>query len=160
MASKDLFLSYGREPEVSSFVLQLKHDLERHGLGVWLDTEDIPSGSDWHGAIGSGLHDCKALIAVITRRYITSRYCTSELYTADGDQKFIFPVIFEDVDFGGTEKAKGVKYVISGINWTMFRPGVDDYQTSLGKLIQGLREQGRQAVSRKFLPFCVLFCLQ
>ncbi len=148
---KELFLSYGREPEVSSFASQLKHDLERNGFSVWLDTEDIPSGSDWHGAIGSGLHDCRALIAVITKRYIASRYCTSELYTADGDQKLIFPVIFEDVDYGSTEKAKGVKYVISGINWTMFRQGADDYTTSLGKLIQGMREQGEIVHKDDFL---------
>ena len=36
---KELFLSYGREPEVVSFVTQLKHDLERSGFTVWLDTE-------------------------------------------------------------------------------------------------------------------------
>ena len=36
---KELFLSYGREPEVVSFVEKLKHDLESHGFTVWLDTE-------------------------------------------------------------------------------------------------------------------------
>ena len=36
---KELFLSYGREPEVVSFVTQLKHDLEKSGFTVWLDTE-------------------------------------------------------------------------------------------------------------------------
>ena len=141
---KELFISYGREPEVTSFVAQLKHDLERNGFTVWLDAEDIPAGSDWHGAIGTGLHECKALIAVVTNRYISSRYCTGELYTADADQRLIFPVIFENVDFGSSEKARGVKYVIGGINWTMFRPGVDDYHTSLGKLIQGMNEQGNK----------------
>lgn len=49
---KEVFLSYGREPEVISFVTQLKHDLESRGFSVWLDTEDIPAGCDWHGAIG------------------------------------------------------------------------------------------------------------
>ena len=78
---------------------QLKHDLERHGYSVWLDREDIPAGSDWHGAIGMGLDQCRALIAVVTHKYISSRYCTSELYTANADQKLIFPVIFEDIDF-------------------------------------------------------------
>ena len=32
-------------------------------------------GSDWHAAIGTGLHHCKALIAVITKKYTLSRYC-------------------------------------------------------------------------------------
>ncbi len=36
-----------------------------------------------------------------------------------GDQKHIFPVIVENVDFSGTERARGGKYVVSGINWTI-----------------------------------------
>ena len=116
---------------------------------MWLDTEDIPAGSDWHAAIGTGLHNCRALIAIITAKYISSRYCTSELYTADGDQKLIFPVIFEDVDFSLSQKSKGVKYVISGINWTMFRPNVDNYQFSLSKLIEGMKESGELYLTTK-----------
>ena len=38
--------------------------------------------------------------------------------------------------------AKGVKFVISGINWTMCRPGIDDYAMSLEKLIVSMREKG------------------
>ena len=54
---RELFISYGREPAINQFVQRLKKDLEEGGLIVWLDTEDIPAGSDWewHGAIGSGL---------------------------------------------------------------------------------------------------------
>jgi hypothetical protein len=140
--SKEIFLSYGREQEVQAFVLRLKHDLEKNGFSVWLDLEDIPAGSDWHAAIGTGLYKCKAIIAVITKKYITSRYCTSELYTAEGDQKGIFPVIFEDVNFEESEKSMGVKYVIGGINWLFFRPSIDDYVTSLASLINGLNKQG------------------
>ena len=86
---------------------------------------------------------------MITKKYISSRYCKSELYTADGDQKLIFPVIFEDVDFSATQKSMGVKYVISGINWTMFRVGVDDYNMSLSRLIQGMKEQGNCCMACK-----------
>ena len=55
---KEVFLSYGREPEVSAFVKQLKMDLETRGISVWLDTDDIPAGADWHGAIGMGMLVC------------------------------------------------------------------------------------------------------
>ena len=51
-------------------------------------------------------------------------------------------MIVENVDFSSTERARGVKYVVSGINWTMFRPGYDDYQSSLDKLVSGMKEQG------------------
>ena len=122
---------------------------------MWLDTEDITAGCDWHAAIGTGLDKCQALIAVISNKYIMSRYCKSELYTANGDQKHIFPVIVENVDFSGTERARGVKYVVSGINWTMFRPGYDDYQTSLTKLITGMKEHG-QFVCVVVLIVCIV----
>ena len=139
---KEIFLSYGREAEVVEFVKKLKSDLEADGFGVWLDQNDIPAGCDWHAAIGSGLDQCHALLAVVTPKYVTSRYCTSELYTADGDQKIIFPVFYAETDLSSSERARGVKYVISGINWTMFRPNVDDYDISLEKLKFGLRQRG------------------
>lgn len=120
--------------------------INHSSFSVWLDTEDITAGSDWHAAIGTGLDRCKALIAVISNKYISSRYCMSELYTANGDQKLIFPVIVEDVDFSTTEQARGVKYVVSGINWTMFRLGYDDYHSSLTKLISGMKEHGTLCV--------------
>ena len=73
MNEKELFISYGREPKVSSFVQRLKEDLENNGFSAWLDLEDIPSGWDWHGAIGTGLHQCKALLPVVTGKYVASR---------------------------------------------------------------------------------------
>lgn len=76
---KELFISYGREPEVIQFVSRLKADLENGGFSVWLDMEDIPAGSDWHGAIGTGLSSCRAIIPIITKKYIGSRYCTNEV---------------------------------------------------------------------------------
>ena len=154
MAVKDIFLSYGREEQdIQRFVLKLKHDLEKNGFSVWLDMEDIPAGSDWHAAIGTGLHNCSALLALITNKYISSRYCASELYTADSDKKHVFPLIIEEVDFESTERGRGVKYVVSGINWVYFRQGKDDYFSSLLKLMQGMREKGNLAV---LISLCTL----
>lgn len=138
---ESIFISYGREPHVSQFAKQLKRDLEANGFSVWLDQEDIPSGKDWHGAIGTGLQDCAAIIPVITQKYIDSRFCMNELYTADGDKKLIFPIMYEtNVDLVSTEAGRAVKFIVSGINWTMFRPGLDDYSDSLQKLIKGMKE--------------------
>ena len=136
------FISYGREIDVSYFVRQLKRDLEANGYSVWLDTESIPSGSDWHGAIGTGLQECSAIIPIITQKYISSRFCMNELYTADGDKKTIFPIMYEDVDFVSSEAGRALKFIISGINWTMFRPGKEEYSDSLQQLIKGMKEKG------------------
>ena len=140
-----IFISYGREEEVIKFVKQLSRDLEANGFSVWLDQESISSGSDWHGAIATGLHECTFIIPVITQKYANSRYCMNELYTADGDRKMIFPILYDDpqqIDFQGTELGRSLKFMISGINWTMCRPGVDDYGESLNKLIKGMKSKG------------------
>lgn len=142
VTDKQIFLSYGREPEVTAFARTLRDDLTSEGFTIWFDQTDIPAGSDWHGAIGTGLDQCKALVAIITHKYVGSRFCASELYTASGDGKLVFPVFYEHPDLSGSEQARGVKYVISGINWTMFRPGVDNYDESLEKLVAGLKSKG------------------
>ena len=109
---------------------------------MWLDAEDIRAGSDWYSAIGRGLESCRGIVAVITNQYIDSHYCKSELYTANNDKKLIFPILFEDVDFNSSSAAQGVKYIISGINWTMFRPHVDEYHISLERLVHGMKGRG------------------
>ena len=61
--------------------------------------------------------------------------------------------MFENVDFGVSELANGVKFVISGVNWTMCRPEVDDYNYAISKLMQGMREKGI------YHPFRLLPCI-
>ena len=50
-------------------------------------------------------------------------------------------MIYEEVDFGTSEKAQGVDWAICSIHQTMFRPGKDDYDAALEQLVKGL-EQG------------------
>ena len=141
--SGDIFVSYGREPEVLQFVTKLKHDLEENRFTVLVD---IPPGSNRYGPygdVGTVLYNCRALIAIVTNKYVNSPYCANELYTADRDDKKIYIVILEDINFGVSQAASGVQYVLSKTNSLgttfMFRRGVDDYVTSLAKLIQGLK---------------------
>ena len=72
-AIKDIFISYSREEGVREFVKKLKVDLEANGVSVWLDVDDIPTGSDFHKEIGLALQSCRALIPVLTKRYVQSR---------------------------------------------------------------------------------------
>ena len=93
-----LFLSYSRENAVKKFVRQLKRDLEDAQLSVWLDEEDIPAGTEAPLATAiyiTALTSCKALIAVLTKNYVSSGYCKSELYVAYCSRKPIFPVVRE-----------------------------------------------------------------
>ena len=107
----DIFISYGREQNTTPLACQLKNDLERVGFKVWMDLTDISSGSDWHSAIGVGLRKCRALVVIITHKYIRSKYCRNELFMADSLQKDVFPIFLEEVTFDSPEDA-GVQYVI------------------------------------------------
>ena len=84
----------------------------------------------------------RVFMPIITQKYVSSRYCVNELYAADNDKKVIFPVIFSDADFTVSDTAKGVKFVVSSINWTMCRPAIDDYRQSLDKLISAIKGKG------------------
>ena len=115
------------------------------------------AGSNWVDTINRGLDNSKCLVAVISRAYLTSSYISSELHLASSNCKPIFPVIFEDVNFEMSEKSLGVKYMISGLRWYFFRPEVDNYASSLGRLMQGLTGQGKKVgVS---LTVSVSFCV-
>ena len=138
MSSKDVFISYQREPDNVKFVQKLKKDLESKGYSVWMDTEDIRSGSDWHSAIGTAVQGCKALVAVMTDRYITSQYCKNELFMASQEKKHIFPVILKEVDLSSSDAA-GIKLVISSLNWISFKD--TKYATAFSKLLEGFQHK-------------------
>ena len=137
----DIFISYGREQNTTPLACQLKNDLERVGFKVWMDLTDISSGSDWHSAIGVGLRKCRALIVIITHKYIRSKYCRNELFMADSLQKDVFPIFLEEVTFDSHEDA-GVQYVISSINWVMMTPGKLAYSEAFKQLLDGMIKKG------------------
>ena len=84
----------------------------------------------------------------MTNKYVNSRFCKGELYTADTNAKLIFPVFLEDVDLSVSEMSRGVKYIIAGINWTFFRSGIDDFDAAFAKLLQGMKERGKFVSTR------------
>ena len=145
--SKDLFVSYSREDTVKEFVQKLKRDLEGAQVSVWLDVEDIPSGTEEPLAIAitfTTLSNCKALITILTKNYISSRFCKSELYFACRNHKPIFPVVCEegwDAVVVSEECSEGVKYMKAACNWVSFLPS-DDYGVALQKLVQNVEKQG------------------
>ena len=139
--NKDIFLSYSRED--NDFVKKLKRDLESHGYSVWIDTDDIHTGADWHSVIGTALQNSKALIAVLTAKYLVSKYCKNELFMASHQKKPIFPIMLETVDFSSKDGA-GVLLAVSSLNWTSFtgNDSKSSYSKSFTKLLEGLKHEG------------------
>ena len=66
-----------------AFVKRLKVDLEAAGFGVWLDTDDIPAGSDWHGAIGNTCNKISSLFEYLDQNLwcITWSSCLLDVST-------------------------------------------------------------------------------
>ena len=128
-------------------MIKLKKDLECAGYSVWVDTDDIHTGSDWHSAIGEALQNCKALIAVMTPRYLTSDYCKKELYMASDEKKPIFPIVLGKVDFSKCDG--GVRYTISSLNRIAFDDAGD--QKAFAKLLEGLKRQVKPSIREKLL---------
>ena len=158
-SARNIFICYDREPEVLQFVTKLKHDLEENRFTVFAD---IPPGSMWCGDIGTVLRNCRNVVAVVTNKYVNSPYCSSELFAADRDGKEIFTVILEDVNYGAGEAARGVQYVLTKTNGAtfMFRRGVDDYATSLGRMIKKLEGNvGPTHESGVYVCVCMCVCV-
>ncbi len=103
-------------------VEELKSQLENAGYTVWLDQQDIPGGSDWHRVIGEAVKSCRALIALINSKYLSSVHCKNELYMANSCSKPLLPVLLE----GNTIDDPGVQYAISSLNWIMAPQGLSD----------------------------------
>ena len=108
----------------------------------------IHVGTQWVDGIGSGIHHCQGLLAIITNKYVNSDYCTGELSFAKSIKKKIFPIRYEEnVDFTKPPHAPGVNFIIHGHQWTSFRPGLDDYSESFAKLVRGLEENGKPCIT-------------
>ncbi len=115
---KDIFISYGRGTVCG--VGELKSNLEKAGYSVWLDEQEIVGGSDWHTMIGEAVQSCRALLALITEKYLSSVHCRNELYMANSCRKPLLPVLLE----GSTVKDPGVQYAISSVNWIVATDGL------------------------------------
>ena len=61
-------------------------------------------------------------------------------------ERLFFPVIFSNADFSVSDTAKGIKFVIGSINWTMCRPGIDNYGQSVEKMVAAIRKKGKTII--------------
>lgn len=116
----DIFLSYKRHPEARQWVVEhflplLKHyvelELDRRGeVVVFLDERDIEVGATWPAELGGALGNSRTLVALWTRTYFHSEWCTRELsvmLARERRERFrtrrrpgglIFPVVLHDCE--------------------------------------------------------------
>ena len=94
------FLSYARDDHLFADHLGMKlaKDGEAEKLKLWVDVGDIKAGEEWRRSIDTALHNCIALLVVMSPRSAQSSYVTYEWATAMGKEKPILPLLIGRCD--------------------------------------------------------------
>ncbi len=106
-SSFDVFLSHNKVDK--SWVINLKEDLQRYGVSVWLDKDEIRPGDFSAKAREVALKNCQAIALIISQEAISSGWVEEEYYSALSPDKIsiqIIPVILEEVELPGFLKSR------------------------------------------------------
>ena len=90
-----VFLSYSHAD--AEFANRLIGDLRAAGHACWIDTTALKGGDEWIQTIAEGILNSYALIVIVTRRALESRWVQDEILWARQKNKLIIPLILEDV---------------------------------------------------------------
>ncbi len=90
-----LFISYSRT--TSELANALTDALEARGYRVWIDQESITPASDWRARISVGIEGARAVVLILSERFIASPNCDRELVEAVGLGKRLIPVLAEPI---------------------------------------------------------------
>lgn len=88
-----IFISYQHDDV--DFAENLKQRLEKVGFKVWIDSEQLNAGDDWHEVIDEGIKTASALIVIITPAVQTSKYVTYEWAFAWGAGVPVIPILLK-----------------------------------------------------------------
>jgi formylglycine-generating enzyme required for sulfatase activity len=126
-----VFVSYTRDDR--KIVDRLIVDLNKHGINIWIDQENVKSGTrDWENAIRKALNESRAFILIASPASRDSLYVRDEIAIADDLGVPIFPVWAE-----GTRWRDCVPLGMGGSQYIDAR-GEDNYKAALKKLISAL----------------------
>jgi hypothetical protein len=91
------FVSYSRQTLYFTEALVLA--LQKAGIHIWFDLQQLKPGCNWSAEIQDGLKDCDGIILVISQASLRSPYVADEWEGAVNSGKPIHLVIFESVNF-------------------------------------------------------------
>jgi hypothetical protein len=132
MAAFDVFLSHNSIDK--PWVVQLKDDLIRYGLSVWLDKDEIRPGDLFAEALEAGLENCRAIALIISPEAMDSGWVKEEYYRAlslSKDKQLplqLIPLILREAKVPGFVKSR---------NWIDFRED-NKYSENVWTLVWGI----------------------
>lgn len=92
----DVFISYSRQDKDA--VDKIQKSLERKGIDVWIDQEDIGTGSRWDLQIEAGIQKSKKVLVILSKHSIASSNVSDEWSFALEKEKHLIPVLLEECD--------------------------------------------------------------
>ncbi len=148
-----VFIAYSNRDY--NFVNALVTDLQRGGIHVWRDIDQIDPGANWHIALKKGIQNASAIILVLSNNFSFSQWLLHEVDQFILENNKIVLVVIDDA---------GIEYMPKKLRNFLFVDFRGDYNAGLKKLIQEFSDiklpSGvvEQTVSRSkgyvFLSYC------
>jgi WD40 repeat protein len=89
------FISYSRKD--IEFVARLNTALDRHGIDVRIDREDIEKSAEWWSRIRQLITEADTIIFVLSPDSVRSSTCQQEVAFAEGLKKRLIPIVVRDL---------------------------------------------------------------
>src|SRR5699024_9407845 len=99
----DVFLSHNSRDK--PWVIQLKRDLEKLGIKVWLDKDEIRPGDLFAEALETGIQESKSVALIISPEAMNSGWVKAEYYRAvslaTNKKLQLIPVLYRKAEIPG-----------------------------------------------------------
>lgn len=128
--TQNIFISYSRRE--LEFVDQLTTRLEKESYNIWLDYRRLIPGSPWDKQIEQGLKNSDAVLLVVSKASLASKYVTLEWQHFLDTKKRVILLIFEAVD---------LPRELEQFEWVDFR---GSYNMGLKELLFQLKQPMRE----------------
>ena len=149
------FISYSRKQLYFAEAIALH--LQKEGIEIWFDLQQLGAGTDWASALKNGYGNCKRLVLVVSQTALDSKYVEVEWDTARQNGREVILAVVEDVDIPEklrdcavidfrTDFNSAMKRLVSYLNGNLPRP--KDRISAPGKFPYPLR-----------LPFPIWFTI-
>ena len=125
------FISYSRKQLYFAEAIALH--LQKEGIEIWFDLQQLGAGTDWASALKKGYGNCKRLVLVVSQTALDSKYVEVEWDMARQNGREVILAVIEDVDIPGklrdcavidfrTDFNAAMKRLVSYLNGNLPRP--------------------------------------
>jgi len=133
----DTFISYQWNSQ--ELVIKINDALKRERLTTWMDINKMGGGDDFLLEMEKGIRAAKVVVVCLTKDYITSKNCRSEIILAYKLNKLIIPLLISD---GFSWPPEGLGTVLAEKLYIDFHDSFNDsaiFETCMKKLTHQIK---------------------